>query len=105
MRSRGHTNRRLLEGADAEGKQEIETEVLVRASRIAVDSIEANQCYGEVGRALQTGALDAERVRELGQMLGDPKPLRRPEGDITVAKLVGIGSQDLASVTTLLAKT
>jgi ornithine cyclodeaminase/alanine dehydrogenase-like protein (mu-crystallin family) len=37
-------------------------------------------------------------------MLANPTPAPRAENDITVAKLVGIGTQDLAAVTTLLAK-
>lgn len=48
--------------------------------------------------------LSAERVSELGQLPADPKPLRRPGRDITVAKLVGIGAQDLAALTALLAE-
>lgn len=92
-------------GADTEMKRELETEVLIRAATIAVDSIEANHKYGEIARAVREGVLPAERVRELGQLLADPKPLRRTERDITVAKLVGIGAQDLAAVTALLAET
>jgi len=91
-------------GADTEMKQELESEVLIRAASIAVDSIEANHEYGEIGRAVREGLLLAERVKELGQMLANPTPAPRAENDITVAKLVGIGTQDLAAVTTLLAK-
>jgi ornithine cyclodeaminase/alanine dehydrogenase-like protein (mu-crystallin family) len=72
---------------------ELETEVLMHAATTAVDSTEANLEYGEIVRAVREGVLSDERVRELGQLLADPKPLRRMEDDITVAKLVGIGVQ------------
>ena len=77
----------------------------MHAATIAVDSIEANRGYGEIVRAVREGVLSDERVRELGQLLADPKPLRPMEDDIAVAKLVGIGAQDLAAVTKLLART
>jgi len=91
-------------GADTQMKQELESELLIRASTIAVDSMEANHEYGEIGRALREGLLPSERVKELGQMLANPTLAPRAENAITIAKLVGIGTQDLAAVTALLAK-
>jgi ornithine cyclodeaminase len=89
-------------GADTDTKQELEPEILARASLIIVDSLGLNERYGDVGRALQRGAVPRERVVELGTVLETPL-LPLPDG-FTVAKLVGLGVQDLAAVNAVIEK-
>ena len=89
-------------GADTDTKQELELEVLARAGLVIVDSLLLNERYGDVGRAIQCGAVPRERIVELGKVLESP-PLLSPDG-FTVAKLVGLGVQDLAAVTAALEK-
>jgi ornithine cyclodeaminase len=83
-------------GADTDTKQELELEVLAAAGMIVVDSLPANEKYGDVGRAIRAGAVRRERLLELGTALDSV--LRLPPGDFSVAKLVGLGVQDLAAV-------
>lgn len=89
-------------GADTDTKQELELEVLARASLIIVDSLFLNEKYGDVGRAIRCDAVRREKIVELGTVLESP-PLLSSDG-FTVAKLVGLGVQDLAAVTAALEK-
>ena len=79
-------------GADTETKQELDLEVLSQAGLLIVDSLVANERYGDVGRAIQCGAVSKGRVIELGRAL--TSSLAPPPDTFTVAKLVGLGIQD-----------
>jgi ornithine cyclodeaminase/alanine dehydrogenase-like protein (mu-crystallin family) len=81
-------------GADDDQKQELEPAVLERAERVVVDSISVNLTYGDVAKA----ELDASKLLELGQVLEQPQSMR----GVTVAKLIGLGVQDLAAVQAVL---
>jgi ornithine cyclodeaminase len=83
-------------GADTDAKQELEHDVLAGAGLIVVDSLPANEKYGDVGRAIRAGAVRRERLLELGTVLDSPPHLS--PGDFSIAKLVGLGVQDLAAV-------
>jgi len=85
-------------GADDETKCELDACCLTRANRLIVDSRESAKDYGEVHRWLQHGALRIEDIHgELGEVLAGTVPGRRSTEEITIAKFVGIGVQDLAA--------
>lgn len=85
-------------GADDTHKQELESDSLQKATMLVVDSREANSKYGEVYQAHQK-EIDLQML-ELGEVLANPD-FKRPEG-ISVAKLVGLGIQDLVAAETVL---
>jgi ornithine cyclodeaminase/alanine dehydrogenase-like protein (mu-crystallin family) len=84
-------------GADIPEKQELESEVLGRATRLACD-LKA-QCFarGEFHHALSSGVLgrDAD-VTELGELTSGRRRGRQRAEDITVCALTGVGVQDTA---------
>jgi ornithine cyclodeaminase/alanine dehydrogenase-like protein (mu-crystallin family) len=85
-------------GADDEAKCELDGHCLKRAHRPIVDSRDSPRNYGEVHRWLKQGALKIEDIHgELGEVLAGTVPGRRSSEEITIAKLVGIGVQDLAA--------
>ncbi|HEY3380580.1 MAG TPA: hypothetical protein VGK32_02370 [Vicinamibacterales bacterium] len=84
-------------GADIPEKQELESGVLARATRLACDL--KTQCFarGEFYHALQSRAIDQTAdVRELGDMTSGRRAGREREDDITVCALTGVGVQDTA---------
>lgn len=82
-------------GADSPGKQELDTALFARARHVIVDS--PPQCveHGETANAIAAGAITAERLTALGDVLGGPG-LARDDGDITIADLTGVALQDAA---------
>lgn len=90
-------------GADEPGKSELDDECLLRANRLVVDSREQNAVLGEVARALASGVLRAA-PDELGELLAGQRPGRTQGDEITIAKLTGIGIQDLVAAETALLK-
>jgi ornithine cyclodeaminase/alanine dehydrogenase-like protein (mu-crystallin family) len=89
-------------GADDDRKRELELSVLERADVVVVDSLLVNQKYGDIAQALKAGTLEASRLIELGTLLANPNLGRTSSQQITVAKLVGLGVQDLAAVEVVL---
>jgi ectoine utilization protein EutC len=84
-------------GGDTAGKQELESAVLARATRLACD-LKA-QCFerGEYAHALAAGVLDRSAdVTELGELTSGRRPGRARPDDITVCALTGVGVQDAA---------
>jgi ornithine cyclodeaminase len=85
-------------GADDETKCELDAYCLKRADRLIVDSRDSAKDHGEVHRWVKDGALRIEDIHgELGEVLAGTVPGRRSSEEITIAKLVGIGVQDLAA--------
>jgi ornithine cyclodeaminase/alanine dehydrogenase-like protein (mu-crystallin family) len=85
-------------GADDHTKCELDAQCLQRADRLIVDSRDSAKDHGEVHRWLKQGALRLEDVHgELGEVLAGTVPGRRSSEEITIAKFVGIGLQDLAA--------
>ncbi len=82
-------------GADDELKRELEPGVFDQADILVVDSILVNQKYGDVARAMQLG-LQITPI-ELGALLEQSELGRSSNSQITIAKLVGLGVQDLAA--------
>ena len=89
-------------GADDDRKRELELSVLKRADVIVVDSLLVNQTYGDIAQALNAGTLETSSLIELGTLLSNPNLGRSSSEQITVAKLVGLGVQDLAAVEVVL---
>jgi len=83
-------------GADAPGKQELETQLIERADIVAVDLV--SQCidHGETSHAFRTGKINSADLIELGVLLDNPTLGRATSDQITVADLTGIAAQDIA---------
>ena len=91
-------------GADDPMKCELDASALRRA-RVFVDSLEASAANGDVGRAIQAGGYALDQVSgEIGEVLAGTKPGRISSRDITIAKFVGIGAQDLVAAEASLAR-
>lgn len=90
-------------GGDGLGKVELETAVLTKA-KVFVDSAEANLVRGEVELATRQGLLDGLKLPEIGKVISGEMAGRTAPHDLTVAKLVGLGVQDLAAVETALGR-
>lgn len=83
-------------GADAPGKQEIESALLARA-RVIVDDREQAFHSGEVNVPLSTGVLRPEDVHAtLGEVLAGKRPGRSGPEEITLFDSTGLAIQDLA---------
>lgn len=89
-------------GADAPGKQELDTALVVRADRRICDSLEQSLDHGEFSEAFRTGDISPENCGELGAVLGGTVAGRVHPGDITIADLTGIAVQDIAIATCVL---
>lgn len=83
-------------GADAPGKQELETAVLQKA-RVMVDRAEQAFHSGEVNVPLSTGGIKPEHVvGDLGDVLAGNKKGRLSPQDITIFDSTGLAVQDIA---------
>jgi ornithine cyclodeaminase len=95
-------------GADDANKCELDAAALRRADRLVVDSRELTLRYGDVHRAVSRGELSADVVAtsvvELGEVLDGRAPGRRSAEEVTVAKLIGLGVQDLVAAEVALAR-
>ncbi len=91
-------------GADDPSKCELDAHALHRA-RVFVDELQTTAANGDVHRAIAGGGYRlAEVAGELGDVLAGRLSGRQSERDITIAKLVGIGAQDLAAAASVLAR-
>jgi ornithine cyclodeaminase/alanine dehydrogenase-like protein (mu-crystallin family) len=91
-------------GADDPSKCELDVSALRRA-RVFVDSLSATIANGDVHRAIGSGHYrQADIAGEIGEVLSGKKAGRTSPQDITIAKFVGIGAQDLAAAETSLAR-
>ncbi len=83
-------------GADAHGKQELVTQVLLDAL-VVVDDWEQACASGEVNVPLESGALPRDRIHAaLGEVVAGTKPGRGSEDEITVFDSTGLAVQDVA---------
>jgi ornithine cyclodeaminase/alanine dehydrogenase-like protein (mu-crystallin family) len=89
-------------GADAANKRELDAETLRRAW-VVVDSREVNTHYGDVYHAINEG-VPLNDLYELGEVLAGNAVGRTSSDQITVAKLVGLGVQDLIAAEVALEK-
>lgn len=85
-------------GADDQTKCELDAGCLRRADRLIVDSIETNTNNGDIFRALEQGSIRLDPMHgEIGCVLAGELEGRRTDDEITIAKFVGLGVQDLAA--------
>jgi len=92
-------------GADDQTKCELDAECFRRADRVIVDSLESNANNGDVFRHLSRRGIVLEQVHgEIGGVLSGELDGRRTEHEITIAKFVGLGVQDLVAAEVTLAK-
>jgi ornithine cyclodeaminase len=82
-------------GADAPGKQELDTKLFARAGVVVADSIAQCADHGDLAPALASGDIALERVRELGAVLAEPSLGRTNEQQISIADLTGVAVQDI----------
>ena len=91
-------------GADDQTKCELDVSALRRA-RVFVDSVESTIGNGDVHRAIQTSDYSSTYLAgEIGDVLAGRVTGRRASDEITIAKFVGIGAQDLAAASLVLTK-
>jgi ornithine cyclodeaminase/alanine dehydrogenase-like protein (mu-crystallin family) len=91
-------------GADDATKCELDSTAL-RHARVFVDSRETAAANGDVHRAICTGRYALEELSgEFGEVISGQTAGRTSENDITIAKFVGIGAQDLVAAEVTLAK-
>lgn len=82
-------------GSDTEHKQELESELLKKASIVIADSIPQSKSRGEIYRAVKDGAITESSVIELGTAIQDPALQRLNDEQITVVDLTGVAVQDI----------
>jgi ornithine cyclodeaminase len=91
-------------GADDPTKCELDPTVLQRA-RVFVDTRESAAANGDVHWAIRAGRYSIEDLSgELGEVISGRTAGRTSEADITIAKFVGIGAQDLVAAEETLAR-
>lgn len=91
-------------GADDPSKCELDSATLHRA-RVFVDGTTETAENGDLYRAIRDGTYLAHAIAgEIGAVLAGTLPGRTSADDITVAKLVGIGAQDVAAATVVVRK-
>ena len=91
-------------GADDPYKCELAVDALQR-SRVFVNSRDGTAENGDIHRAINQGGYGIDQIAgEIGEVIAGDKAGRSAESDITIAKLIGIGAQDLAAVEVALAK-
>ncbi len=83
-------------GADAPGKQELETALVARADLRIADRLEQSLAHGEFSTAFNAGLIAPEGCHELGAVLDGTAKGRQNRDEITIADLTGIAVQDIA---------
>lgn len=82
-------------GADAEEKQELESEIL-EMGKIIIDNWEQASHSGEINVPLEKGMIKKEDIYgELGEIVAGKKPGRANEKEITIFDSTGLAIQDL----------
>lgn len=83
-------------GADAHGKQELATQILLDA-KVVIDDWDQACGSGEVNVPLETGALSRDRIHAaLGEIVAGQQPGRESRDEITVFDSTGLAVQDVA---------
>lgn len=82
-------------GSDDHGKQELEATLLGKADLVVADSIAQCVDHGECFHAVKDGVIRADSIRELGNVIKNPKLGRNNDEQITVADLTGVAIQDI----------
>lgn len=91
-------------GADSPGKQELETALVARADLRVADSLAQSLDHGEFAHAHAAGLIGRDDCAELGDVLSGRVPGRRSAGDITIADLTGVATQDIVMARCVLSR-
>jgi len=84
-------------GADAMGKQELDSLLLMRAKVVVDDIVQASHS-GEVNVPLSSGVISSEDIYcELGEVIAGVRSGRESDDEITVFDSTGLAIQDLAT--------
>ena len=89
-------------GSDDVYKNEIDSECFKFADHIFIDSLELNKKYGEYAHAIKAMPNILDKTIEFGNAFKSNK--FKATNKITVAKLVGVGIQDLAAAVVIMNK-
>ncbi len=96
----------VLVGSGSAAACEVEPELLARAAAVRVDHrASCLEEAGEIVRAVEAGLIVPEAVRELGEVVLGRAAGRTGDGDITIYKSVGNGTQDAGLAALLLGRT
>jgi alanine dehydrogenase len=84
-------------GADSEGKQELEPELL-KSSKVVVDLLEQCAAIGELHHAIEKGLITRSDVHaELGEVIAGKKEGRTSEDEVIIFDSTGTALQDVAA--------
>jgi alanine dehydrogenase len=84
-------------GADAPGKQEIETQALL-GSKIVIDDWEQASHSGEINVPLSEGILNKNNIHaKIGEVITTKQPARINSNEITIFDSTGLAVQDIAT--------
>ncbi len=86
-------------GSDTSSKVELDPEIIKQADVVVSDSIAQSMHRGEVYQARSAGALKAESLIELGNLIQNPMLGRKNDQQISVADLTGVAVQDIMIAT------
>ncbi len=90
-------------GADDTLKKEIDLDCFKKADAIFVDSLELNKKYGEYSHVIKSDPTLIRKTIEFGAAFKNDN-YSNNQNKITLAKLIGLGVQDLAAATTIINK-
>ena len=92
-------------GTDSSEKQEIEEALFAKADVIVVDRLSQCVRLGDLHHALEEGVIPADDVAgELGDVVTGRIPGRTSDSQITLSDLTGVGVQDAAIASPVLAR-
>ncbi len=84
-------------GAILPDRRELTVEAVAGMDRVFADSrVQAEGASGELREAVAMGAVEWDRVRELGELIADPNLGRTDAGQRTFFKAMGVGIADVA---------
>jgi alanine dehydrogenase len=88
-------------GADAAGKQELATDILLD-SKVVIDDLDQTTHSGEINVPWEQGVLDSDDIYgELGEIVTGRKAGREPRDAVTVFDSTGLAIQDVATAHTV----
>lgn len=90
-------------GTDTKGKQEVEAKLLVRAT-VFTDEVAQSISIGEAQHAVGQGLIAEGDIVELGKVIGGDHPGRSSDDEITLFDGTGVGLQDLAVASAVVAR-
>lgn len=82
-------------GSDTAEKIELDPAILGAADLVVVDSLEQSKTRGEVFRSVEAGAIDRDRVGELGEVIVRNPRARSNDNQTSVCDLTGVAVQDI----------